>query len=314
MSAFDDDFSDLTGPLVLDGSECKMSLVEIQNELTALTELAHRGYDIDERRFDYLLKAQDENPEYMEFVAEEKEHWRESVAEFAQECLERTRTFIPVDIFQTSYDDLIRLGLSPELSRRIQQRQCLWLTRMSKKEIAKLHDYDIIGRYNSLQQQLDIIETAAVYAALPEVFGNDPLGKKGDWRNAVEDYLRQMLLENDEDKLPSHRIRNPAYEGLQFGPIEDTQSVRHSDVVSSADSFLPRTSFTETCRQHSLVNKMKSANSVSARRDKEDSDDDYGNGVNQWLDEPDEVFGTEDGNIGNRGHVGVNAEDHHKDV
>ncbi|RYY73936.1 hypothetical protein EON63_19745 [archaeon] len=46
----------------------------------------------------------------------------------------------------------------------------------------------------------------------------------------VEDALRQMLLDNDEDKLPDHRIRNPSYSGLQFGPVKDTSSVRYNEV------------------------------------------------------------------------------------
>lgn len=48
----------------------------------------------------------------------------------------------------------------------------------------------------------------------------------------VEDALRQMLLDNDEDKLPDHRIRNPSYSGLQFGPVKDTSSVRHNEVYT----------------------------------------------------------------------------------
>lgn len=269
MSHFIDDFSDLTGPMVKEAVECTMSLQEIQNELEALTQLAHSGYDIDEKRFDYLLKAQEANEEYQEMVAEEKEHWRESVSDFVQECLERTRTFIPVNIFHSSTEDMLNLGLSPELARRLQQRQCLWLTRMSPTEISRLHEYDLIGRYNCLQQQLDIIETAALYAALPDAFRNDALGKKLDWRNSVEDALRQMLLDNDEDKLPAHRIRNPAYDGLQFGPIKDTKSVRQNDVVSSAASFLPRRSFTETCRQHSILSKNRHSSSSASLKGKE---------------------------------------------
>lgn len=183
MSAFTDDFSELTGPYFADGSECRMTLVEIQNELAALTELAHRGYDIDEKRFDYLLKAQEENPEYMAMIAAERQHWRDSVADFVQECLERTRTFIPVNIFDSSFDDLCKIGLSPELARRILGKPCLWLTRMSKAELSKLHEYDLIGRYNSTQQHLDIIETAAVYATLPDTFKNDTMGKKAEWKS-----------------------------------------------------------------------------------------------------------------------------------
>ena len=83
------------------------------------------------------------------------------------QCLERTRTFIPVNVFSSTQDSLVSMGLSEDLAKRILQRKCLWLVRMSSAEIAGLHHADLYGRFNSTAQHLDIIETAAIYASLP---------------------------------------------------------------------------------------------------------------------------------------------------
>ena len=253
---YEDEYTDFTGP-ILDDEECPLSLKEIQDELFAITDAANKGLPFNEKRLDYLLKAQEHNEEYKEIMAEEQAEWRESIQEFTAQCLERTRTFVPLEIFDSSYEDLVNVGLSPELTRRIMQRQCLWLVRMSSDEISKLHISDLHGRYNSLAQHMDIIETAAIFASLPEEFRNDRSGAKREYKDAVEENLRQMLIDNDNDTLPPGKIRNPAYNGLQFGPVKDTTSVRENTAVSSEDSFKPRRSFIEVCRINSIVNKLK---------------------------------------------------------
>jgi hypothetical protein len=239
-----------------------LTLEEIQRELLELAELSDAGYDIDEKRFDFLLKAQEENPEYQAMLEEERANWRESLAEFLEQCLERTRTFIPVNIFDCKTEDLLETGLSDELARRLQQRQCLWLVRMGKDEIARLHESDLLGRFNSQQQHLDIIETAAVYASLPDEFKVDPSGRKRDWKLTIEDNLRQMLLDNDQDALPIEKIRNPAYEGRQYGPIDDVTSVRAVKVHKASDA---RKSFLQICKEHSIIGRMRA---LSRRRSK----------------------------------------------
>ena len=258
MASFNhDEYSDITGNFVEDEEECTMSLREIQAELTSITDAANKGLPFDENRLDYLLKAQSNNEEYIQLMEAEQEEWRESIREFTQQCLERTRTFVPLEIFDMSSDDLLNLGISAELTKRILQRQCLWLVRMSPQEIAKLHISDLQGRYNSLGQHMDIIETAAIFASLPDHFANDRDNSKYEYKQAVEENLRQMLIDNDNDTLPPNKIRNPAYEGLQFGPVKDTSSVRVNQAVSSEDSFKPRRSFIEVCRVNSIVSKLK---------------------------------------------------------
>jgi hypothetical protein len=147
----------------------------------------------------------------------------------------------------------MRLGLSQEICKRILQKQCMWLCRMSASEIARLHESDLYGRYNSTGQSLDIIETAAIHASLPTIFNNDSSGKKQAWRDNIEETLKQMLLDNDNDILPMGKIRSPAYGGLQYGPVKDTTSVRKNIAVSSEGSDQPRTSFEDVCRSHGIL-------------------------------------------------------------
>lgn len=276
-SVHDDEYSGMR-PLSADANptesffQCSFSLKQIQRELRLLTDQAHQGLDIDEARFDYLLKAQEHNEEYKLLLAEERLAWRDSVYEFAEQCLERTRSFVPLNIFESSLENLVALGLTPELSKRILQRQCLWLVRMSKAEIASLHESDLLGRFNSSAQHMDIIETAAIYIALPDTFNGDEQGKKRDWRDRIEENLRRMLQDNDNNQLPEGRIRNPAYDGLQFGPIEDVTSVRAINIVSGRHSHRPRRSFLEVCKTHSILSTVN----VKAVQDPDSSDSERG--------------------------------------
>lgn len=267
-----------------DSFRCSLTLKQIQKELKKLTDLAHQGIDIDEARFDYLLRAQEHNEEYKLWLAEEKATWRDSVYEFAEQCLERTRTFVPVNVFESSADDLVQLGLTPELAKRVLQRQCLWLVRMSKTEIASLHESDLLGRYNSSAQHMDIIETAAIYITLPDRFNGDELGRKAEWRDQVEENLRRMLQDNDNGQLPEGRLRNPAYDGLQFGPVEDVTSVRATNIISGRHSHRPRRSFMEVCKTHSILSVLKAEDPAA-----DSSDSDAEGGPGKFQDEYEEV-------------------------
>lgn len=254
-SAMDDLFADITGPVIEDEFG-DMTLEEIQMEINAMQDKAERGEYIDEKRFDFLLEAQENHPEFRALMEEERENWIESVSEFVENCLERTRSFVPVNVFDSTFDDLVSLGLSQELSKRILQRQCLWLVRMSRDEISRLHESDLLGRFNSLQQNLDIIETAAIYAALPDEFLNDTRQNKVGWKKSVEDNLRQMLMDNDSDDLPDFKIRNPAYEGRQYGPVKDVTSTREVEVTKGDGIFTAKKSFLDLCPSNSVMNRM----------------------------------------------------------
>lgn len=257
MSKYVDEFADIA-PIIEDEFS-GMSLEDIQSELLHLQELAEAGHNIDEHHFDALLEAQENHPEFRALIEEERENWIESVSEFVENCLERTRSFIPVNVFDSTADDLTALGLSSDLAKRLLQRQCLWLVRMSRDEISRMHESDLLGRFNSLQQNLDIIETAAIYASLPDEYINDPRGLKKEYKKSVEDNLRQMLMENDNDELPDIKIRNPSYEGRQYGPIKDVTSVRELEVTKGDGIYTPKKSFLDLCpSNHTMIRMTRS--------------------------------------------------------
>lgn len=256
MSKYFDEFADLA-PIIED-EFTGMSLEDIQSEIMHLQELAESGQQIDEHRFDALLEAQENHPEFRALMEEERENWIESVSEFVENCLERTRSFIPVNIFDSTVEDLIALGLSPELAKRLLQRQCLWLVRMSRDEISRMHESDLLGRFNSLQQNLDIIETAAIYASLPDEYLSDTRELKKGYKKSVEDNLRQMLMDNDNDELPDFKIRNPCYEGRQYGPIKDVTSVREVEVIKGDGIYTPKKSFLDLCPSNHTMVRMTS--------------------------------------------------------
>eukprot|EP01038_Epipyxis_sp_PR26KG_P010062 gene10062-13522_t len=245
----EDDFAELTGPVILDEEEnlpTDMPLSDIINELNEITDLANKELPYDENRLDYLLKIRENHPEYIELKAIEREEWLESVEQFIYQCQERVRTFVPVDVFSMSYDDLIGIGLTPEVAKRILQKKCLWLVRMSTAEIARLHESDLLNRYNSAGQNLDIIETAAVFASLPDTFSNDTTGKKSEWRDVLEFHLKKMLKDHEEDRLPEHKVRAPAYGGIQFGPVRDISTVREYK-INATNEVVRKKSFIEVC-------------------------------------------------------------------
>ena len=233
-----------------------MTLQAILDELAGLYDRAGRGLSYDEARLELLVRLQEGNAEYREQVAAEQEAWRRSVDPFLCESLLRMRSYIPPDIFSTTLDALLLLGLTPELAKRVLAKKCLWLTRMGPDDIARLHEADLNGRFNTQGEGLDLVELAAIYASLPERFVNDRLGKKVEWRDAVERTLREWLgSEESEGCVPEGRARHEMYEAFldDTGPCGDTSSVREVDVVSSAGSAGPRNSFQEVCKRHSIL-------------------------------------------------------------
>lgn len=75
----------------------------------------------------------------------------------------------------------------------------------------------------------------------------------------VEGLIKKMLLDNENETLPEDKIRAPVYEGLQFGPIKDTTSVRENKAVSSDGMSKPRRSYLDLCRSNSILFKAQKA-------------------------------------------------------
>jgi len=247
-----------------------MSLQDILDELTVLYDRAGRGLHYDEARLELLQGLQESNAEYREQVAAEQEAWRRSVDAFLCESLLRMRSYVPPDIFSTTIEALLHLGLTPELARRVLTKKCLWLTRMSMDEIARLHEADLNGRFSTQGENLDLVELAAIYASLPERFVNDRLCKKVEWRDGIERTLRDWLgSEEAPGCVPDGRARHDMYEAFldDTGPVRDTTTVREVDVVSSAGSQGPRNSFQEVCKRHSILRRRSFAGDGNSESD-----------------------------------------------
>lgn len=135
------------------------------------------------------------------------------------------------------------------------QRHCLWMVRMGKTDIARLHDVDLSNRYNTSAQLLDVVELAAIMASLPERFSNDPMGKKMAWKTQLENQLKQAMADRDAGTLPKNKLRAPVYTTAK-GPYTDLSTVREIDAVVKAD-VVNRKSFTEVCGAHSILAKKK---------------------------------------------------------
>ena len=238
----------------------ELSLQDILDELAGLYECANMGLYYSEARLEHLVRLQEANPEYQEQVAAEQEAWRCSVDSFLCDSLIRMRSYIPPDIFSTTLEALLHLGLTPELAKRVLGKRSLWLTRMSSDEIARLHEADLNGRFNYSGETLDLVELAAIYASLPDRFVNDKMGKKAEWRDGIERTLREWLgTDEDAGVVPEGRARHEMYEAFldDTGPCSDTTTVREINIVSSAGSQGPRNSFQEVCRRHSLLSRRR---------------------------------------------------------
>ncbi len=178
-----------------------------------------------------------------------------------------TRSFIPVNIFECNSTNLLSLGLTNELAKRILEKKVLWITRMSNNEIVRLHEADLLTRYNVTTNSLDIIEIAAVYYSLPLEFPKefDKNCKKQNWRDNIEEVLRKMLIGFKNEQLPKYQKRAQVYSTYSevYGPIKDLHIVKDfrsnsSDVDNiNGESRPRRRSFTEVCEKHSIIGKLR---------------------------------------------------------
>jgi hypothetical protein len=182
------------------------------------------------------------------------------------------KSFIPPDMANSSVSELIQRGVPKSLATRIATTKCLWLVRMSPEDIAKFHEADLFGKYNTEGQNLDVVEMAAVFSVLPELFLNDSLGKKEAWRARMEDKLRRLISDQENGTLSPMLQRHSAYRGLgkrgQFADCENIISFR-GDMVSGKDAYAPRSSFKKLALSSQLSSRAAQDSGV---------DDEDGNG------------------------------------
>lgn len=165
-------------------------LNSIKEEIQALSDAANNGLPYDDSRLDYLLACMEINEEY---VIEKKNAltlWVEKLQGYITECVTIMRSYIPKDILSSSISTLEARGVNKSIASHIMTKKCLWLIRMHPAAIDKLHEADLISKYNTEAQNLDIVEMVAIYGSIPKKFTNDSRGKKKEWRDRMEDTMK----------------------------------------------------------------------------------------------------------------------------
>ena len=244
-----------------------ISLTDIEQELHEIIAKVNSGATYDEKRLDFLIALQNEHPEHQARQLEELREWTNSVEDYLAECLVAMRTFVPVNVACSSKDQMIaeNEGLSVEVVKRIHEKKCLWLCRLSVDDIDRLHDIELRDRYNPTAENLDIVELSAVYASFPEEFTSDTSGKKTELKLAVMHQLQRLLKQKEDLELPENKIRHPAYGSEEYGPIEDIVSTYSTRVVSGisndewSGAVAPRRSFQDVCGRHSILSVRKAS-------------------------------------------------------
>jgi hypothetical protein len=210
---------------------------QLQVEIAGIMEQLNAGIEIDSERLDYLIRVMDTNPDFKLMKEKEMEEWRQVFEPYTQDCLRAMRGYVPPHIFSSTTDTLVKLDqMPPNLAKRIISKKCLWLIRLSTLDIARIHIADLTNRFNPQAQGLDIVELAAVYAALPK--GRFPMddarGSKAKWRAGIEECLKSLFKEYRCGTIPPGKVRNAVYEGIDGLYTEDEVYIRSTTGEDSA--------------------------------------------------------------------------------
>ena len=179
-------------------------------------EKASEEYD----KWDHFVRN---HPEYKLNEDKKSGRWKRDNELLNNTALRFMRTYVPPDIITKCTLPMLESKLPKAVARRIWTKKTIWLTRIPKDHIAKLHIADLQSKYSP--QGLDELELRAMWAALPEKFDNDPKGEKAAWRQDVLDLLKSrrptLPWSNDEgengptkkdvEKVLNSIERNPAY-------------------------------------------------------------------------------------------------------
>ena len=184
-------------------------LEDINKEIAEILRRLNNEEAYDQDRFDYLLKCLEVNPEYIAEKELERRQLEEKLVPFLCESLQTMRGFIPPNMQEMKLDELVAThGYSKALAKRIFDKKCLWLTRVDPVSVSKMHISDLSGKFSPLAQNLDVVELAAVYAALPEKFQAED---KVKFKIDIFEQLKKMHAEWESKKLPKIKCRNTVY-------------------------------------------------------------------------------------------------------
>jgi hypothetical protein len=147
------------------------------------------------------------------------------------------RAFVPPEVFTSTTQQLWDMGIaSGDLAKRLMQKKCLWLLRMADKDLHRIHEAELWGKYGFEGQGLDIVELAALYAHMPKKLSNDGPGKRKEaWLKRLESTVRSFMAEEKAGRLAAAKLRHPAYKGA-IPPFSERSTLfeRTSTVVGDA--------------------------------------------------------------------------------
>jgi hypothetical protein len=100
-------------------------------------------------------------------------------------------------------------------------------------DIERIHEVDLMGPLNPIAQGLDIVELAAIYASVPEKFVHDASGRKAQWRENLENALREMDKLRQTSGLPAAKARNACYKKQPVAPFLHRKTLKRAEIVKS---------------------------------------------------------------------------------
>jgi hypothetical protein len=214
-----------------------MPLDEIRGEMQLIFNQINEGNThYDERRLDYLLACLEINPDYIREKQQATKAWVQKTRVYIDDCYQTMLGFVPPNIFQITFTEMLEEGLPKAIANRLKNKQCLWLIRLDRGDLQKLHEAMLLGRFNPDGQNLDIVELAAVYAALPETFLNDPFGKKIQWKEKIEESLKKMVTDKQNGQLSKSKERFSGYLNA-IPPYVGRQTMHTLNAVKAAENI-----------------------------------------------------------------------------
>jgi hypothetical protein len=126
---------------------------------------------------------------------------------------------------------MVQKGIPAPLVKRLNTKRCLWLLRMNDRTINSMHEAGLLGTYNFEAQNLDIVEIAALHAAIPAVFTVDPTGKKKAWRQNLVKTLRNMMTLKENGTLRKDLLRHPAYKVFMYTTTSNTTTAINTTIL-----------------------------------------------------------------------------------
>jgi hypothetical protein len=247
-----------------------VSLADINEELERLAAAANSGVQIDENRFDKLISMRLNNAEFQEQERLEHVEWMEEWRDFLEQAVVEMRGYVPHTIFETSQSDLQK-SLPPELVKRLFQKQCVWLVRMTQLDVSRLHESMLFGRYNPEGHDLDVVELGAIYFSLPDAFSSDhPHYRKVAWKERIELRLKTALKNvNMESMETFSKSRKSLYLAIP-PPFDDVETMHAPQITRNV--VQRKKSFEEVCRRHSILRKPSIDQAPVQEGDSEGSD------------------------------------------